>query len=256
MHVALRCLSEPGESSSYVLPLFNLRSGPQILAACQELKPDAVVLQLGHYEAPAPLQKSLGLRCSKKSHTQDRGSVGQSHPEMRYQHTLSTVFAQLRRIVAAGMIVAVGRKRKMFNAAAIADYLDSILLSLKELPLRGVVLVGPFSAPDPVARFFRRRAVPIFEAAAKKHDCTFVDVFSLLESYPKGEAFRANFADTQHLSVLGHQRVGVLVGAALKRVMEQSTATEAEPVMVTPIKDVARAARPGWAGQPVIALRS
>ena len=82
----------------------------------------------------------------------------------------------------------------MFDPGEIADSLDSILLSLKELPLRGIVLVGPFSAPDPLMRFCRRKVVPIFEAAAKKHNCTFIDTFAFLEAYKDRKAFQSNFA--------------------------------------------------------------
>jgi hypothetical protein len=254
-HVTLGCLPNSGETSLNVLPLFNLRSGPKILAACRELKPDAVVLQLGHYEAPKPLKKTLGLSGKKKDSIKRAIEDSRPRPEMRYRPALFMTPIELRRIAAAGMIVALGKKRKMFDPAAIADSLDSILLSLKDLPLRGIVLVGPFSTPDPLTRFCRREVVPIFEAAAEKYGCTFVDTFSFLESFPNGEAFGANFADYEHLSVLGHQRVGVLVGAALKKVMEQSTATEAEPVIAAPIKEVARAAGPRWVGRPVVALR-
>ncbi|MGO8934160.1 MAG: SGNH/GDSL hydrolase family protein [Terracidiphilus sp.] len=255
--VALGCLSEHGENTPNVLPLCNLRSGTQILAKCRELKPDAVVLQLGHYETRGQMREILGLRRSKeKVSTQGAKEGAPPRANQRYRPTLLMRFLQLRRVVAAGMVVALGRKRRMFDPAAIADSLDSILLSLKELPMRGIVLVGPFSVPDPVMRFLRRRALPVFEAAAKRNECTFVDVFSLLESYPKGKDFNANFADPLHLSVSGHQKVGVLVGAALKRVMEQSIATEAEPLMAAPIKEVAPAAGPRWAGQRVVALHS
>jgi hypothetical protein len=258
-HVALKSLSQHGEVSSNGFPHFNLQSRRQILAVCEELRPDAVVLQLGHYEAPAILGKCLGMRSSKKNSTAEiSGAVHTPNSEERYRSTPSTMIDKLRRIVVAATIAAMGRKKKMFNPAAIASYLDSILFSLKDLPfpLRGVVLVGPFSAPDPIVRFFRRRAVPIFDTAAKKHDCAFIDVFSFLESHPKGEAFRANFADAHHLSSLGHQRVGALVGAALKRVMEQSTAAGAEFVKASQIKEAGRAARPAWVSRPAVAGRS
>ncbi len=182
-------LPHSGETYLNVLPLFNLRSGPQILAACRELKPDVVILQLGHYEAPAPVRKILSPGRSKKTHAQAPREDGPHHAEMRYRPTFPVMIAELRRIVAAGIVIATGRKRKMFNPSAIAAHLDSIILSLKELPLRGIVLVGPFSAPDPLTRFCRRKLVPIFEAAAKKHGCAFVDIFSLLEAYPKGKPF-------------------------------------------------------------------
>ncbi len=254
-HVALRCLPHPGETSINVLPLFNLRSGPKILAACQELKPDAVVLQLGHYETPAPLRKSLGLRIMMRKSAESTTKLLPPRPEMLYQPTLLMSPIELRRIMAAGMIVALGRKRRMFDPGEIADSLDSILLSLKELPLRGIVLVGPFSAPDPLMRFCRRKVVPIFEAAAKKHNCTFIDTFAFLEAYKDRKAFQSNFADHEHLSVLGHQRVGRSVGAALKRVLERSAAEtpflETKTTLETRPKE-----RPGWVGQPVIARGS
>jgi hypothetical protein len=254
-HVAMGCLPHSGDTSLDVLPLFNLSSGPKILAACRELKPDAIVLQLGHYEAPKPLKKTLSRQGCKKRNQGPR-KYDPPQPKMQYRPTLFMTPIELRRIMAAGMIVLLGRRRKMFDPVAIADALDSILLSLKDLPLRGIVLVGPFSTPDPLTRFCRRKVVPIFEAAAEKYGCTFVDIFSFLESFPSGEAFRANFADYEHLSVLGHQRVGVLVGVALKRVLEHSSTTEAEPVIAAPIKEVARAAGPRWAGRPAVALHT
>lgn len=255
-HVALGCLPQSGETSLDVLPLFNLRSGPKILAACRELKPDAIVLQLGHYEAPKPLKKTMGLSEKKKERSEGTNEGWQPQPSLQYRPTLFLTPIELRRIVAAGMIIAMGRKKRMFDPAAIADSLDSILLSLRDLPLRGIVLVGPFSTPDPLTRYCRRRVVPIFEAAAKKHGCTFVNVFSFLESFPKGKAFRANFADYEHLSVLGQQRVGALVGAALKRVLEPSLAADVEALKVAQIKEARPATRPKWVGQPAIARRS
>lgn len=255
--VAMRSLPQSMGCSLDVLPLCNLRSGPKILAACRELRPDAVVLQLGHYETQVILKKILGLkRLAGKEGAQGQMVNGSSRADLRYRLTPSTRFVELRRIVAAGVVIAMGKKRRMFDPAAIAASLDSMLLCLKDLPLRGIVLVGPFSAPDPVTRFFRRREAPIFEAAAKKHGCAFVDIFSVLEAFPNGEAFRANFADREHLSVLGHHRVGVLVGAALKRVMEQSTATGAEFLNASLIKELGRAARPAWVGQTAVAGRS
>jgi hypothetical protein len=255
-HVALRSLLHVGDASLNVLPLFNLHSGAQILAACRELKPDAIVLQLGHYEAPKALKKTLGLGTKKKDGVKRTTEISQPQPEMRYRPSFFTTPIELRRIAAAAIIIALGKKRRMFDPKAIADSLDSILLSLKDLPLRGIVLVGPFSAPDPLTRFCRRKVVPIFEAAAKKYGSTFVDVFSFLESFPRGKAFRANFADYDHLSVLGHQRVGALVGAALANMLEPSTATAVERLKAKSIEEDRPPARPGWAGQPAVARRS
>ena len=248
-HVALECLFEHGENTPHTLPLFQ--------SSLRSSDPGRVPgIEAGRHRSAAWPLRSACVFTEEHGRETLQGAILPSirgrWPVPRGERDRvcpTTMFAELERIVAAGTIIALGRKRRMFDPEAIAFSLDSILFSLKELPLRGIVLAGPFSAPDPITRFFRRMAVPISEAAAKKHACTFVDVCSLLESYPKGKNFNANFADPLHLSVLGHQRVGVLVGAALKRVMEHSTATEDEPVMAAPIKEVARAAGPrGWAG--------
>ena len=254
-HVALKSVSDSIETSSSVLPLFNLHSGPKILAACRELQPDVIVLQLGHYEAPKPLRKILGLKIAKRKSAGSAIEAFRPLPEMRYRLTRSMMFTELRRLMAAGLIIVLGKKRKMFNPGAVAEDLDSVLSSLKDLQLRGIILVGPFSAPDPLMRFCRRKMVPIFEAAAKKHNCTFIDTFAFLEAYKDRKAFQSNFADHEHLSVLGHQRVGRSVGAALKRVLERSAAEtpflETKTTLETRPKE-----RPGWVGQPVIARGS
>jgi hypothetical protein len=253
-HVALTFLPHCDETSLDVLPLFNLRSGPQILAACRELKPDAVVLQLGHYESPSPLRESLGWREKKRPLVGDVPVPWRPRPELQYRPTFSMMCAKLKRISVAALSLLMGKRKKMFNAGAIAVSLDSILNELKKLPLRTIVVVGPFSAPDPLTRFCRRKIVPIFEAAANKHGCTFVDVFSVLESYPKGKAFRSNFADAQHLSVVGHQRVGAAVGQALKLALENAGA--ADGVASTRIQRESRTQRSVWVQQPVVAPRS
>jgi len=252
----MRCLPHSEENSLDVLPLFNLRSGPKILAACRELRPHVVVLQLGHYEAPAPLRKSLGLKIAKKKSAKCATKPWLPRPEMQYRLTCSMIFAEVRRLLAGGMIVVLGKKERMFNSGVVAEDLDSILSSLKELPMRGIVLVGPFSAPDPLTRFCRQKVAPIFEAAAEKYGCTFIDVFSFLESFPKGRAYRENFADHEHLSALGHQRLGALVGEALAKVLENSTTTGVQQSKTKPAGETRLTARPGWVGKPAVASRS
>lgn len=102
-----------------------------------------------------------------------------------------------------------------------AGSLDSILSSLEPLALSNVLLISPFSCPDPLTRAGRRVAARIFEREASKHGCVFVDAFGMLESYGRGKAFLSNFADQYHLSRLGHERVGRLLGEHLKSAIEE-----------------------------------
>ncbi|HVN93839.1 MAG TPA: SGNH/GDSL hydrolase family protein [Terracidiphilus sp.] len=253
-HMALTYLANSGESRLHVLPYSNLHSGPKILAACRELKPDAVVLQLGHYESPSPLRKSLGWKAKKRALAGGLPMRVQSRPGSRYRPTLTMMFAEFQRILAAVCIILSGKRKKMFDARLIGASLDSILAELKRIPLRAIVVLGPFSTPDPLTRFCRRQIVPIFEEVSNKYGCTFVDVFSFLESYPKGGDFRENFADHEHLSVLGHHRVGAVVGAALSKAMGNAPVAENVPVPRT--KQDLRTPKPGWVEQPFVTPRS
>jgi hypothetical protein len=232
--VALRLLALPDAGNPSVLSGFNLRSASLLADACREQKPEFLVLQIGNEETLPKFEKIFRLFGGS--------TLGSSSPHIRpyvpdpgmqYQPTLVTRFIGARRLVLAALFTALGQGARVFNPAALAASLDEVLSSLRGLPLKAVLLLSPFSCPEPLARACRRQAAPIFAAAAQKHGCIFVDTFGLLESSGGGEAFLVNFADSCHLSRIGHERVGRLLGESLRHAMEAARNRPENP----PLKD-------------------
>lgn len=218
--VALRSIGHPAASDPAVLGHLTLRSSHLLVKACREQQAEILVLQVGHYETMPQFGKIL--RIGYKAGSGTTHSVPFSaEPDKEYVSSIGTRLIYVRRLVMARALAQVGQGNRVFNPARLAASLDEMLLSLKALPLRQIILLSPFSCPDPLTRECRSLAAPIFDNAANKHGCTFLDVYGLLESFPSGKAFLSNFADPCHLSRIGHQRVGLLVGNSLRLALER-----------------------------------
>jgi hypothetical protein len=197
-----------------------------VVEACRALQAEYLVLQLGHYETIPQFQKILRRMLhvhSGKKRTPDISDQSPlvEAPDREYQPTFRTRLRSSLRIAGAFALTAIGQQQRVFDSASVAASLDCLLSSLRKVPLRQVFLLGPLSCPDSLTRALRRRAEPIFANAARKHGCVYVDAFGMLESFGSGRAFWANFSDLHHLSRLGHQRVGVLLGQSLWRAAVQ-----------------------------------
>jgi len=224
--VALRSVGFSAAEAPRILPYINLRSGPRLVEAYREQETEFLVLQLGHYETLRRCRRILfgGAKSSGSHGSGVSASVPfVAEPLKLYRPTLRNHFISARRFVLAHALAALGQKKRAFNSAAAAEALDGILASLGPVPLRAILLLSPFSCPDPVSHGYRRELLPIFESAAAKHRCIYVDVFGMLEGFRRGNGYLANFADQGHLSRLGHQRVGMLVGQSLRRVVREES---------------------------------
>lgn len=219
-HVALHCLSLQDAVSPVVLDYVILRSGPRVLAECRERKVELLVLQLGHYETMLSFRKIFHRNRSNGSTVAEHIRYA-PEPDKIYRPTLQSIMMSSCRFALAGILAGLGQNKGLMSEATMSASLDSILTSLEPLALGKVLVISPFSCPDPLTRARRRVVARIFEREAEKHGCVFIDAFGMLESFGRGKAFLSNFADQYHLSRLGHERVGLLVGKHLKCAVEE-----------------------------------
>ena len=218
--VALRQLNHPAAEHPEVLGYANLHSGEQIAAACRARNTQILVLQLGHYETLPKMKKMLHLGGTPTCSSSHPSTSAHPHPppdtpEARFVPTLRirTVFA--RRFALGWILRRIGLGHRVFDGPSLGMALDTLLSELDSLGLRTTVVLSPFSCPDPLTRSNRRQAAGLFAQAARRHGCLFLDAFALLEAF-KGQDFYANFADPNHLSRLGHERIGQALAAVLR----------------------------------------
>jgi len=93
------------------------------------------------------------------------------------------------------------------DRVAVQTQLENLLIEIEQLKIPDIVLLSPFLCPDPILAKGRRLVLRIFEDAARKHSCHYVDVNDILqlEGLMKGATL---FADPFHLGLDGHQVVG------------------------------------------------
>lgn len=237
--VALRVLGHPCAEAPDILAYVNLRSGAALAQACQERKIDYLVLQIGHYETMPRFEKILRLRKRPGPGSSLPFSSGSSAsqsetwamvPDLQFRPTRAQRVTDVRRMLLAQSFRAVGLGRRIFDPAAAATALEALLTTLDPLPLRGTLLLSPFSCPDPLTRACRHRIVPAFAQAARRHGCIYLDTFTLLDRCPTRQQYRSQFADPCHLSRQGHARVGQMIGEALRQALENGAPSRRIPV--------------------------
>jgi hypothetical protein len=217
--VALRSIGHPAAENPSVLAYVNLRSNAALKEACVKQRTEILVLQLGHYETLPKLKKMFHAGSSSSLSSGSSPSLIRElaqNPNLSFVPTLGARAIFARRLLLGAAFRGVGLGKRVFDPAALEASLDGLLTDLRSLPLKAILLLSPFSCPDPLTRTSRRHAAQLFAAAAGRHGCVFVDAFNLLESCGEGQPFCANFADANHLSRVGHERVGRFVGEALR----------------------------------------
>ncbi len=231
--VALRTIGHPCAETPEILAYINLRSGAALAEACRERKTDYLVLQIGHYETmprfekilrwqkkPGPGSSRLASSGSGASQTATWNTV----PDLQFRPTLRQRLVDARRIVLAQVFRAVGLGRRVFDPAAVANELEALLTALDPMPLKGILLLSPFSCPDSLTRSCRRSVVQIFAQTARRHGCIYLNTFTLLDHCTTPQEYLAQFADPCHLSRWGHARIGQMIGEALRHILETGKA--------------------------------
>jgi hypothetical protein len=202
---------EPFITLSYA----NLKSTAKIAETCTKESIDILVLQIGHYESPRPLTKAWRRqhRPSKKP-VLGRDVPFEPQPGLEFRPSLKGTFRSWVRLFNIPLLMLTGRIRNLFYRKNVEQLLDSCLTDLDKLPLKAILLMTPLTCPDGLVCRYRRKAYPLFVAAAQKHDCVLVDTYKLLEDCDKANYIR-QFADYYHMSRFGHERVGTLIAKHL-----------------------------------------
>jgi len=199
------------------LPYLKLAHRRRLTTKCREVRPDVLVMQLGHAELNGTL--SAYLRSRWKFGKQSSRSED------------STIAAQelnslLRFYCRAGLrqLVDTCLGHPLVDLPKLEGRWKALLADMKDQTIPVIVMLSPLPAADPTTMFYRRRALPLFRQIAEDYQCVFIDVLS---PAPRGLQKSLGRTDYQfdgiHMGRAGHAAVSQLIAARL--LMELSKAT-------------------------------
>jgi len=179
-----------------VLPYLKLPHRRRLMQSCKEVRPDVLVLQLGHAELNRQLTAYLRRTCGAPQH---RGEPDVIPKLVRspFQFYAKSVFKKL---------VDCSLRHPLVDFLQIEKLWRALLTEIRAQRVPRVVMLSPLPCADLTAMYYRRRALPLFQRLATEYGCEFVDV---LTGGPSGWQKRfgtdAYYHDGIHLGAGGHQ---------------------------------------------------
>jgi hypothetical protein len=191
-----------------------LRRAAEIVARRRGESYDAVIVQLGNYEATGLLKKWLRARGGWLPRTASSSGMPQSSGGLlREPHiTLGTKVRMLANRVGDRL-----SGHTLVRVGEITPRFEYNLSLLAEAFGPQTVVLSPTPCVDPVYLRYRIELHRIMERKCREVKLPYVDVIGALAGDPE------MFSDHVHLGRKGHRQLGILVAAALRRVLPART---------------------------------
>jgi lysophospholipase L1-like esterase len=201
------------ESEILRLPHAKLSHRRRLLTSCREIRPDVLVLQLGHAELNQPLSHYLRTRFAvgEKSTASDWESTPSPLPS-------ATAF-QFRSVIK--WLIDAGLGHPLADLGRLRSLWDLLLADVQKAEVPVILVMSPLPCADRTRLHYRQVALPIFQETAARYRSLFVDVLSLATSF-RSSRFGADehYFDGMHLGSLGHSLVGQAIAEALVNAVE------------------------------------
>ena len=213
-------LSEMGiESEIYRLPHVKLSHRQKLANACMEIRPEILVLQLGHFE----LSQSLAQYFKKRfGYRQASGSSDSTASPSPLPSVKAFRFRARLKWLADCCL-----GHPLADLDQIDSLLNALLESLHRLEIPAIFLLSPLPCTDRTRLYYRQQARPLFSEAAARHQCEFVDVLPLTDTSPLERFGEAEFHyDGMHLGKRGHHALGQAVAAVVQRAVQMNSLRE------------------------------
>jgi lysophospholipase L1-like esterase len=187
----------------------------KIAAACKEVRPDVLFLQLGHPELNQRLSTRLrslvGLCDSRECHDGMPMAGIIRHPVLFYCRA------------AAKYLIDACLGHRLVDLARLESLLERLLSGLRGRDCPEIVVLSPMPCADPSMMYYRRKALPVFERVARANGCRFLDILSVT---PRSRRPRFGpehfFSDAVHLAAEGQRAIAHAVSGFVRQELIQS----------------------------------
>lgn len=208
--IRMRLRQEGAKVEVGTLPYLKLPHRRRLTAKCKELRPDVLVLQLGHAELNQQLTKYIqrlwGL------------SNRRSESEIPAKSVRSPLGFYIKGCVKRLIDGCLGHPLADF--AQIETLWRSLFKDIQNLHIPAVVVLSPLPCADLTAMFYRRRVLPLFRRLASEYGCEFIDLLTESpQKCPKRFDVDEYYYDGIHLAASGQLAVAQAVMIRLSAVL-------------------------------------
>jgi hypothetical protein len=185
----------------------------RILAMCKELRPEVLVLQLGHFE----LSQSLSSYLRSPGTGRDRRSSADALSIPACCIRSASLF-YLRAFLKTVLDSMLGHP--LVDFLRFQENLTVLARELEQCRIPLTVMLTPLGCADPMTLYYRKRCIPFYRQAAGECGATVLDV---LKNAPAGRQRRLGaehyYYDAIHLGEAGHRMVGQAISCHLQKVL-------------------------------------
>lgn len=213
-HVVARHLAASNITCrSLSLSHIALHHPERVVTACHEFQPDMLVLQLANYELGNTLGAYLLSRLGFKLKKEPNSSLTDVPVVTRRRYTVRSRFKQLIDVILGHPLVDLAPIEVKYEAfiAATAKCAGYVLLA------------SPTPCADPVAQFYRLRALPMVEALAARHNCAYANLVDLGPAAEQRTVGREMFfSDAIHLGIAGQAAIGLRLATHIRKAVDSA----------------------------------
>ena len=191
-----------------------LRRAAEVVARRRGESYDAVIVQLGNYEATGLLKKWLRARWGRLPRAAGNGDMPQSAGGLPREPRI-TLGTKIRMLANRAGDRLSGHT--LVRVSELAPRFEDNLSLLAEAFGPKTVVLSPTPCVDSVYLRYRIELHGIMERKCRELKLPYLDVIGALAGDPE------MFSDHVHLSRKGHRQLGILVAAAVRRVLSART---------------------------------
>jgi lysophospholipase L1-like esterase len=181
-----------------ILPYVKLSHHGKVAAKCEEFEPDVLILQLGHFEMSRGLEDYLKPFLGIPAR--------QGEPKVRPNFVRNRTRLYLKGLFKRSLDALL--RHPLLDLKDIEQSFRSFFDGIRSRRPRLVILLSPLPCPDPLLRYYRQSALPMFQRVANEHGCEFADVLTGAPSiWQQRCGADGYYWDGMHLSSRGHEAV-------------------------------------------------
>jgi hypothetical protein len=195
---------------------FRAKYMDQLGESLAEVKPDVVVLQLGHWEIVPGFLEVFRKRVLGQSSR--RGSRSSESSESPFDSLGRRIRWQIRATAKALLDAMTGRR--LLDEVVLAASLRSAIDLVLGHKIQTVLVMTPFPCSDPTTKWYRQRCQALYERVTHAAGVPVFNSFDALaeEGKTRGQLFH----DSIHLSRASHARLGMALGIAIYELVSRS----------------------------------
>jgi glycosyltransferase involved in cell wall biosynthesis len=187
------------------LSAIHLEHAHRVVEVCDGIKPNILILQMGHFETTKRLFRSSDQWATLLGEVRPSGGP-MINPNELFMNPAQTLMWDVMNLLKLVLWQVLGEDH--FDVSAFKGKLKTFASEIMGMNIPKVILLSPFPCADRVTLRHRRKILKLFQTEAERSGFIYLDVMSKTLAAAKGKDM---YFDAIHMNQKGHAFIGHLV---------------------------------------------